>query len=239
MARPWQTIDRVPTAEGMLELRRRGDTDFLITIADRVLMNSSANRSEVVLSELACQAMANQTNPRILMGGLGLGFSLQAALANLPREARVLVAELNPVVLTWCQGPLASLTGAAVADHRVTVEIADVADVIQQAARHGDTSRFDAIILDLYEGPHAGGREEGDYLYGDAALAMAGTALQPGGVFAVWSEDPDRAFERRLAEAGFTFVRQRLGHGGRRHMVYIARQTLARPTGHKHRAQKS
>lgn len=223
MARPWQIVDSVPTVEGMLELRRRGESDFLITIADRVLMNSSANRSEVVLSELACSSMDNQTNPRVLMGGLGMGFSLRAALDNLPREARVVVAELNPVVVTWCQGPLADLTDSAIADPRVTVEITDVAAVIQQAAKEGGASRFDAIILDLYEGPHEGGREQSDYLYGDAALALTGAALQPGGVFAVWSEDPDKGFERRLADAGFTFDRQRPGRGGRRHVVYIAR----------------
>lgn len=239
MAKPWQTIDSVSTSEGLLELRRRGDTDFLITIADRVLMNSSANRSEVVLSELACKAMGNPLRPLVLMGGLGMGFSLKAALDNLPQEARVVVAELNQVVVNWCQGPLAGLTGTAIADPRVTVEIGDVATVIRRAAKVGNASRFDAIILDLYEGPHEGDHGQGDYLYGDAALALTSAALAPGGVFAVWSEDPDQAFEKRLSDAGFTCERQRPGRGGRRHVVYIARPTLTRPAGRKHPRKKS
>ncbi|MEN8258546.1 MAG: spermidine synthase [Thermodesulfobacteriota bacterium] len=227
MAQPWQVIDKADTDEGLLELRQRGEKDFLILIDDRVLMNSYANRSEIVLSELACQAISGRKNPRVLMGGLGMAFTLKAALDNLSDHATVTVAELNPVVVDWCRGPLAALTGKAVADPRVTVEIADVATVIAQAARQGGKAGFDAIILDLYEGPSESSRTRGEYehLYGAAALALSSAALKPGGVFAVWSEDPDKAFEQRLSRAHFSFDQQRPGRGGRRHVVYIARKS--------------
>lgn len=227
MAQPWQVIEKADTAEGLLELRQRGEKDFLILIDNRVLMNSHANRSEIVLSELACQALGNKKSPRVLIGGLGMGFSLRAALDNLPTNASVTVAELNPVVVNWCRGPLAPLIDKAVDDPRVTVEIADVASVIQDAALKGGKARFDAIILDLYEGPSESSRGRGEYehLYGDVALELSGTALASNGVFAVWSEDPDKPFERRLTRAGFSFQQQRPGRGGRRHVVYLARKS--------------
>lgn len=225
MGQPWQVIDKADTVEGLLELRRRGETDFLILIADRVLMNSSANRSEIMLSKLACESISARKNPLVLIGGLGMGYSLKAALDNLPGDATVIVAELNPVVVTWCRGPLASLTDKAIDDPRVTVEISDVASVIKQAAKKKGGTRFDAIILDLYEGPSQSGRERGEYLYGAAALKLSRAALTSKGVFAVWSEDPDQAFEQRLIKARFSFDRQRPGRGGRRHVVYIARKS--------------
>lgn len=229
MAKPWQIVDSVETNEGILELRQRGEMDFLITIDNRVLMNSSANMSEIVLAELACASFKNKRNPRVLVGGLGMAFTLKSALDNLPADAEVMVAELTSVVVEWCRGPLAPLTNAAVDDQRVTVLIEDVASVIGDAARKGKDNRFDAIILDLYEGPYEG-NQEGDYLYGDGALSLSRAALKPGGVFAVWSEFPDRAFEKRLQAAGFSVNRQSPGRGGRRHVVYIATKTSG-PSG--------
>ena len=225
MAQPWRIVDSIDTDEGLLDLRQRGEADFLITIANRVLMTSSANRSEIVLSELACAPLQQIKKPRVLVGGLGMGYTLKAALDHLPAGAEVVVAELNPIMVTWCQGPIAQLTGGAVADPRVTVKISDVAKVIAEAAKKGKEQRFDAIILDLYEGPYEGDQGRGDYLYGKRALELSRAALQPGGVFAVWSEDPDTAFEKRLQAAGFSVNRQRPGRGGRRHVVYIARKT--------------
>jgi len=221
MTKPWHTIDGDDTPDGFLELRQRNGSDFLITIDGRVLMNSWASQSEVLLSKLACKLLNSKKAPRVLIGGLGMGCTLKAALDELPGDARVVVAELNPVVVRWCYGPVAALTGGAVNDPRVTIEIADVASLIRNSAMNGGDNRFDAIILDLYEGPFEAARERGDYLYGETALAMSGSALMPGGVFAVWSEDPDKAFERRLVSAGFTFKRHRPGRGSR-HVVYIA-----------------
>ena len=222
MAKPWQVVDSIDTDEGLLDLRQRGETDFLITINSRVLMNSSANMSEIVLSELACESLKNKKHPRVLVGGLGMGFTLKAALDNLPADAEVVVAELNPIMVKWCQGPIAPLTAGAVDDPRVKVVIDDVASVIREAAMKGKENRFDAIILDLYEGPYEGDQGRGEYLYGDMALELSSSALQDGGVFAVWSEDPDKAFEKRLQAARFSVNRQRPGRGGRRHVVYIA-----------------
>ena len=228
MTKPWQTIDSDDTADGFLELRQRNGSDFLITIDGRVLMNSYAGRSEILLSKLACNSMNNKKNPKALIGGLGMGCTLKAALDELPGNARVVVAELNPVIVKWCCGPLAALTNGAVNDPRVAVEIADVASLIRNSAMNGKDNRFDAIILDLYEGPFEAAKERGDYLYGDTALAMSGSALMPGGVFAVWSEDPDKAFERRLVHAGFSFKRHRPGRGNR-HVVYIAKKPGSSP----------
>ena len=217
MAIPWQVIATAETGEGLLELRQRGEDDFLIVIDGRILMNSRANRSEIVLAELACHALGRKKRPRVLIGGLGMGFTLAAALANLPGQAKVVVAELNPVVVDWCQGPIRHLTSGAVADPRVEVVIDDVATLISHGALGGG-EKYDAIILDLYEGPYAQ-----DHLFGESALHLARAALRDNGIYAVWSEDPDKGFEGRLADAGFTFDKQRPGRGGRRHVVYIAR----------------
>jgi spermidine synthase len=223
MAQPWQTVDKVDTADGVLELRRRGERDFLILINNRVLMNSSANRSEQALGELACKALPIRTRPKALIGGLGMGLTLKAALDFLSHDAKVVVAELNPVIVTWCRGPLAGLTNFVVNDPRVTVEINDVADVIAETAQ-ADAEKFDAIIIDLYEGPHAKTDAIGDPFYGLGALKKTAAALSAGGVFAVWGEAPDAGFEKRLAVAGFSFDRQRPGRGGMRHVVYVARK---------------
>ncbi|MDB4442016.1 MnmC family methyltransferase [bacterium] len=225
MAKPWRIVESVDTDEGLLDLRQRGETDFLITIDGRVLMNSSATMSEMVLAKLACESLKNKKNPRVLVGGLGMGFTLKAALDNLPADAAVLVAELNPIIVKWCRGAIAHFTGTAVDDPRVKVVIDDVAAVIRNAAMKGKGRRFDAIILDLYEGPHGGAPGRGEYLYGDRAIELCSAALKAGGIFAVWSEDPDKAFEKRLKAAGFSVNRQRPGRGGRRHVVYIARKT--------------
>ncbi|MBV8202569.1 MAG: spermidine synthase, partial [Acidobacteria bacterium] len=151
----------------------------------------------------------------------------RAALDVLPRRARVTVAEIEPVIVEWCRGPLAGIAGRAMDDPRVAIEIGDVAGVIARAAAEaGAGGKFDAILLDLFEGPRGSVREarcNEDPLYGRAALARVSAALAPGGIFAVWSEDPDAAFERRLTAAGFTWERRRPGRGGPRHTLYLAR----------------
>jgi spermidine synthase len=221
VARAWETLDTADTPDGRLELRRRGDDDFLITIAGRVLMNSRQNRSEIAVAELPCQALADAEAPFVLIGGLGMGCTLRAALDALPASAVVVVAELNPVVVEWCRGALAELNGHALDDPRVRVEIADVAELISAHARKG-VPRFDAIVLDLYEGPHAKTDREHDPLYGRRALERTRRALRPGGSFAVWSEAADAGFERRLAAARFQTQRARPGRGGLRHAVHWA-----------------
>ena len=152
MAQPWKTIESIATDEGILELRQRGERDFMIMIGSQVLMNSLANRSEVVLGQLGCSHLKNSAHPRVLVGGLGMGFTLKAVLDTLPATAKVIVAELNPIVREWCRGPLAALTGHAVDDPRVTVEIGDVAHLIRQSAvnggRHASTPSSSTCTVD-------------------------------------------------------------------------------------------
>ena len=224
MAQPWLTIESIPTEEGLLELRKRGERDFLITVGGRVLMNSMANRSEVALGQLACGHLRDLTRPLVLVGGLGMGFTLKAVLETLPAAGRVVVAELNPVVLAWCRAPLAALTDSAAADPRVEVEICDVADLIRRHARDDTLEKFDAVILDLYTGPYVRSHKRDDPLYGSIAINMTRAALKPGGVFAVWGEDYDAGFARRLEEAGFVTTRHRSGQGGSGHVIYLGRK---------------
>jgi spermidine synthase len=223
VTRPWQTLDRVDTPEGPLELRQRGEREFVITVGGRVLMNSALHLTEDAAAEIACKGMADRPHPRVLIGGLGMGFTLRAALDALPGRARVTVAEITPAVVRWCRGPLAFLTGEAVADRRVAIKMEDVAATIARAANPSGTERFDAIVLDLYEGPRGGPRAGSDPLWGDAALRTTREALEPGGILTVWSEDPDPSFPRRLRLAGFEVETRRPGKGGPRHVVYVAK----------------
>jgi spermidine synthase len=216
--KPWTTLAKADTADGLLELKQRGPKDFLITIDGRVLMNSVASRSEVALGARACRGLSAVAAPRVLIGGLGMGITLRAALDALPPGARVVVAELNPVVVEWCRGPLAALTDAAVDDPRVTVEPGDVMKVVRRA---GQGDRFDAIAIDLYVGPDAGTRAK-DPLYGNAALAQYRAALRKGGVFGTWGEAFDAAYAQRLERAGFAVRHEKPGKGGLRHVVYLA-----------------
>lgn len=221
MTRRWDLLDSVPTTDGPLELRRRGESEFLIAISGRVLMNSQASRSEVALGRLGCQTLATATAPRVLLGGLGMACTLRACLDVLPERAVVVVAELHETVVRWCRdGPLADLTQRAARDPRVRVQIADVAAVIGAASRPG-AAPFDAILLDLYEGPPPDCPRKHPH-YGDGALSRMRAALTDGGVLAVWSEDPSTGFESGLARAGFRVRSERPGRGGRRHIVYVA-----------------
>ena len=220
MALPWKIIDSVSTEdEGTLQLRQRGAKDFLITIGTQVLMNSAAHRSEVALGQLACAPLRHHPRPRVLVGGLGMGYTLRSVLDQLPASAQVVVAELNPIVVQWCQGPLAVLTNSVVNDPRVTVEIGDVAALIKISE-----AGFDAIVLDLYRGPHFYADAENDPLYGNKAIQAARQALKAGGILAVWGENYDERFEQRLHKAGFAVTVQRPGKGGLRHAVFVAQK---------------
>jgi spermidine synthase len=220
MSRPWQTLGSAPTPEGLLELRQRGDRDFLIVVAGRVLMTSTARRSEEALSELGLAHLKGRAGSRVLIGGLGMGYTLRAALDQLPASARVTVAELHPIIADWCRGPLAHLTDSAVLDPRVRIEIGDVAGVIRDAA----SASLDAILLDLYEGPYVGTQRREDPHFGPAALGRARSALAAGGMLAIWGEDLDPPFVARLRKSGFTVEVGRSGRGGRSHVLYLARR---------------
>lgn len=216
---PWKALATVSTSEGELQLRQRGAREFLITIDGRVLMTSSERTSELAVATLACQQLTDRKAPRVLIGGLGMAYTVRAALDALPRGAQVTVAELTAEVATWCAGPLAPLTRGASLDPRVRVVIKDVARVIEQA-RPGS---FDAIVLDLYEGPHAAAKRENDPFYGRAALVRSFTALSVNGVLAIWSEEENLVFKRRMADVGFETTVHHPG-GSRAYVVYLGRR---------------
>jgi spermidine synthase len=221
MAIAWKTIKSVSTRDGLLELRKRGAKDFLITVDGIVLMNSMAHRSEMALGQLACARLKGVASPRVLIGGLGMGFTLKAVLDALSAKAKVLVAELNPVVIDWCRGPLAPMTDGAAIDPRVEVKICDVADLIHRYSKGDASDKFDAVILDLYTGPYVRCHKNDDPLFGSAAINRAGAALNSKGVFAVWGENYDAGFAKRLAHAGFGSISHRSVKGGFRHVVYL------------------
>jgi len=223
MSKPWVTLDERETPDGTLELRRRDHDDFLILVAGRVLMNSRESRSEEVLGIKTCEAVAAAGGEgRVLVGGLGMAMTLRAVLDTVPSECAVDVAELHPIVAEWCRGPLAELTSGAVLDARVNVRIEDVSETIRVAAASGQT--YDAIVLDLFEGPHARTNARKDPLYGSAAIDRTWKALAPGGTLGVWAEGPDRGFEGRLKKRGFAVDGLRPGRGGFRHWVVLARR---------------
>jgi spermidine synthase len=200
----------------------------LITIDGRVLMTSEERTSELAAATLACAEIRDRKAPRVLIGGLGMAYTLRAALDALPLTAQVTVAELTAEVEVWNRGPLAPLTDAAVADPRVRVVIADVAQLIKTAA----PGAIDAIVLDLYEGPHHAAKRPKDPFYGHAALARSFAALSPGGVLSIWSEEENAVFKRRLADTGFETTLHRPG-GSRAYVVYLGR----RPEAQRRRAR--
>ncbi len=217
MAQPWIILDKLPTPEGDLELRQRGPKDFLILVGGRVLMSSTAFRSELAVADLACKPLHGKVKPRVLIGGLGMGYTLRAALDALPADAEVTVAELNPRVVQWCEGPLALLTDDALHDPRARLHVGDVARLIGESR-----GQWDAIVLDLYEGPHEASQRPDDAFWGKAALQRTLAALRPGGLFTVWAEDFDPPFVKRLQSLDFGVQVHHPGKGGRRHTVYVA-----------------
>jgi spermidine synthase len=214
---PWFHID---TAEipggGELRLMRRG-AEFSIRLDETELMNSRRSGSEEALARLACARLQDRPSPRILIGGLGMGFTLRAALAALPPTAAVDVAELVPAVIAWARGPMAEVFGTCLDDPRVTLHDADVGQLIRAAA-----SAYDAILLDVDNGPAGLTRAANDGLYDAAGLHAARTALRGGGVLAVWSTAPDRSFTARLRQTGFAVDETRVRAGGARQVVWVA-----------------
>ena len=193
-------VELIDTAEipggGLLRLLRCGP-DFSIHFGEDELMGTQAFDSEKMLATLACRHMGQHQN-RVLIGGLGMGFTLGAALAALPETAMIVVAELVPKVVTWANGPLAHIFGGNLADPRVTLEIRDVHDVIESAP-----AGFDRILLDVDNGPDGFIHAANDRLYCNWGLRAAYAALRPSGVLAIWSAYDDDAFVDRLERAGF------------------------------------
>jgi spermidine synthase len=220
---PWVHLGsaRVPDGDGELRLMRRG-SEYSIMTGGIELMNSRMSRSEQALATLACDALAGRSAPRVLIGGLGMGFTLRAALEVLPTPARVVVAELVPAVVEWARGPMAEIFGDCLTDPRVALEVCDVGQAIRAA-----DAVYDAILLDVDNGPGGLDREANDSLYAMDGLRAARRALTAQGVLAVWSSAPDEAFSHRLEQAGFDSeaVRVNAHRKGRgaRHIIWLAR----------------
>lgn len=211
--RPWETIDRTPTAEGELVLQRRGTDEFVIAVGGRVVMGSRGHQSESDLAALVCDRLCDAKEPRVVVAGLGMGFTLRAAIDALPPTASVTVVELIPEVVAWCRGPLAVLTSDALSDRRVTTIVGDVFATLRKT-----TTPLSGIALDLWQGPH----EKNDRVFTAAALASCRRALGPGGRLGVWSEQSVGGFEQRLTAAGFVAPRKHIARRGFRHVVYVA-----------------
>jgi spermidine synthase len=219
---PWLQIDtaRVPGTEVDLRLMRRGD-EFSMKLGQNELMNSRLSGSEEALATLACRRIESVKRPHLLIGGLGMGFTLRAALAVLGADARIMVAELVPAVIAWARGPLAELFGECLSDPRASIRQADVIAIIQSHA-----GAFDAILLDVDNGPEGLIRKANDALYDPGGLKAIRRALRPGGVLAVWSSEPNASFSKRLRDAGFgvdeVAVRATTRRSGARHVIWFA-----------------
>jgi spermidine synthase len=225
--KPWQTVDRAQAPDGTeLVLARRGD-EWVVRADGRVLMSSRVHGSEEALATLALDRVAR---PRtVLVGGLGLGFTLRAALDRLPADARAIVVELVPALAAWNRGPLAALAGRPLDDPRVRLQLGDVRARIAEAR-----GAFDAILLDVDNGPAAVANAANDALYGDRGVRACRDALRQGGVLAVWSAGPDAAYRARLERAGFeveaaSVPARGAGAGGVRHVVLLAFHRRAAP----------
>ena len=194
--------------------------EYVILAGGRSLMSSRMHGSEEALATFTCRAVRTLEQPSVLVGGLGMGFTLRATLDLLPPRASVLVAELVPAVVDWNRGPLGPLAGYPLKDPRVAIEIGDVAVTLRSSP-----GRFDAVLLDVDNGPAAFTAPHNAGLYDDRGLAAARAALKVGGVLAVWSAWEDRKFEHRLRYGGFTVevqrVRARLRKGGPRHTIFL------------------
>jgi spermidine synthase len=219
---PWIQLDSatIPGEGGELRLKQRG-SEFSIMLGANELMNSRLSGSEEALATLSWERIKTHPKPRILIGGLGMGFTLRAALAVLPEDAGVTVAELVPAVVAWARGPMAEVFQGCLDDPRVGIHQGDVGEAIRAGK-----AAYDAILLDVDNGPDGLTRKSNDRLYDFPGLRAARDALRPGGVLAVWSSGPDPDFTRRLKDSGFSVdavsTRANGKRGGARHVIWLA-----------------
>jgi spermidine synthase len=219
---PWEEIDRakVPGHDEDITLLKRG-AEFSIRTAGTELMNSRRHDSEDALAEITCRRVKQNTGLRVLIGGLGMGYTLASALDILKPDARVTVSELVPEVVAWNREHLGHLAGTPLEDPRVSVEVEDVAETMKKG-----TNAWDVILLDVDNGPDGLTRRTNDRLYGESGLAIASSALRSEGFLSIWSSGADPTFTRRLEQFGFrteivTVRARRTGKGGR-HTIWLA-----------------
>jgi spermidine synthase len=223
---PWLLLDtaQIPGGTDELRLMQRG-TEFSIMLGHSELMNSRRSGSEESLATLTCRRIREREKPQILIGGLGMGFTLRAALAALGSGAHIVVSELVPAVVSWAHGPMAVVFGASLTDPRIDLRTGDVGQLIRSGPEV-----FDAIMLDVDNGPDGISRKANDALYSVEGLNAARGRLHPGGILAVWSSRPDEDFSRRLRKVGFNVETMQVGangaRGGARHIIWIATTPL-------------
>lgn len=221
-----ELIDTVTIQDGeTLELFSHG-RDFMIVLGYNELMSTRMRFSEEQLAHLTLDRLDNP-KPRILIGGYGMGFTLRAALGALPEGAQVVVAEISEKILDWAQGPMAELTGDCLDDPRLDLKICDVAALIDDA-NDGTCAKFDAILLDVDNGPDGMVRADNNRIYSRTGMGKARDALKPGGVVSVWSAAPDHGFRRRMQEARLDVeelsVRSRPNNKGAHHVIWFGRK---------------
>lgn len=220
----WELLDsaRVPGEGGEVRLFKRG-REFSLRIDETELMNSLLHASEDALADIACGGLADNPSPAVLVGGLGMGYTLASALKRLGPGAKVTVVELLAVVVAWNRGPLGHLAGHPLDDGRVTLREGDVAKALRR-----ECAAYDAVLLDVDNGPQGLVRGANDWIYSEDGLAAAFKALMPGGFLAVWSAGPDPAFRMRLCKTGFETaehrVRTRAGRRDWHHTVWTGRK---------------
>lgn len=222
---PFEFLDsaKIPGNSEELRLYRRGN-EYSIRLSNYELMNSRMHGSEDALGERACKKIAGRPCARVLIGGMGMGYTTAAALKLLGADAHVVVAELVSAVVEWNRGALADLAGHPLDDKRVTVQETDVAKVLR-----AERNAFDAILLDVDNGPEGLTRQRNDWLYTQDGLNAAFAALRPGGILAIWSAGPDRLFIRRLRKVGFKVeeITARAHRSrGSRHIIWLAERNL-------------
>lgn len=220
---PWQQLASATAPDGQpLTLSRRGH-EYLIRVGGWDLMSSRDDTSARALTELGCRGLETRAGIHVLIGGLGMGFSVAPAVERLASDAVIDVAELVPAVVEWNRGPLAELAANPLADPRVHVHVGDVAALIR-----GAEARWDAILLDVDNGPDALAHDGNAALYSRTGLREAHRALRPGGVYAVWSYSDSGGFAKRLAQAGFEASIERVANRGRdrgrAHAIWLGRR---------------
>jgi len=220
--KPWETLDTAQVPDvGEVTLARRGD-EYVLRVRGQTLMSSRRHGSEEALAEAGCADLVRKNGGRVLVGGLGFGYTVRAVLDRVGPGTRVTVAELLPAVVAWNRGPLAALAGAPLEDPRVTVVEGDVGALMSR-----QPATFDAILLDVDNGPTALTHPDNQGLYGLGGLSRAFQALRARGTLGVWSAGPAPGFERRMAQAGFTVqVLHPAAHGtkGTRHTLFMGRR---------------